>query len=45
MIEWKVLSIREEIRELHKSINNDMLVMAAILKDISRVILQERDEE
>ena len=45
LIERNVLSIREEIRELHKSINNDMLVMAAILKDISRVILQEKDEE
>ena len=45
VIERNVLSICKEMRELHKSINNDMLVMAAILKDISRVTLQERDEE
>ena len=45
VIERNVLSIREETRELHKSINNDMLVMTAILKDISRVTLQEKNEE
>ena len=45
VFERNVLSIREEIKELHKSVNNDMLVMAAILKDISRVILQERNQE
>ena len=45
VIERNVLSIREEMREFHKSINNDMLVMTAILKDISRVTLQEKVEE
>ena len=45
VIERNVLSMRKEIRELHNSINNDMLVMAAVLKDISRVTLQEKDEE
>lgn len=45
VIEKNILALREEIRELHKSINNDMLVMTAVLKDISRVTLQEKDEE
>ena len=45
VIERGVLSTREEIRELHKSINGDMLVMTAILKDISKVFLQDKDEE
>ena len=45
VIERNVFAIRKEIRELHKSMNNDMLVMTAILKDISRVTLQEKDEE
>jgi hypothetical protein len=45
VIEMNILALREEIRELHKSINNDMLVMTAVLKDISRVTLQEKDEE
>ena len=45
VIERNMFSIRKEIRELHKSMNNDMLVMTAILKDISRVTLQEEDEE
>ena len=45
VIERDVLSIHEEIRELHKSIDNDMLVMTAVLKDISRVALQEKEEE
>ena len=40
-----MFAIRKEIRELHKSMNNDMLVMTAILKDISRVSLQKDDEE
>lgn len=43
--ERNVLSIREEMREFHNSINNDMLVMTGILKDISRVTLQEKVEE
>ena len=45
VIERNVFAIRKEIRELHKSMNNDLLVMTAILKDISRVTLQEKDEE
>ena len=45
VIERNVFAIRKEIRELHKSMNNDMLVMIAVLKDISRVTLQEKDEE
>ena len=45
VIERNVFAIRKEIRELHKSMNNDMLVMTAVLKDISRVTLQEKDEE
>ena len=45
VIERNVFAIRKEIRELHKSMNNDLLVMNAILKDISRVTLQEKDEE
>ena len=45
VIERNILTLREEIRELHKSINNDLLVMTAVLKDISRVFLQEKDEE
>ena len=45
VIERNILSIREEMRELHKSINDDMLVMIAILKDISRVTFQDNDEE
>ena len=43
--ERNVLSICEEMREFHKSINNDMLVMTTILKDVSRVTLQEKVEE
>ena len=45
VVERGILSIREEMRELHKSINNDMLVMTAVLKDISKVVLQDKDEE
>ena len=45
VIEHNILSIREEIRELHKSINNDVLVMTAVLKDIYRVVLHDKDEE
>ena len=43
--ERNIFAIRKEMRELHKSMNNDMLVMTAVLKDISRVTLQEKDEE
>ena len=45
VIERNVFAIRKEIREIHKSMNNDMLVMTAILKDISRVTLQKKYDE
>lgn len=45
VIERNILALHEEIRELHKSINNNMLVMTVVFKDISRVTLQEKDEE
>ena len=45
VVERDVLSIRKEIRELHKSINNDVFVMAAVLKDISKVVLKDKHEE
>ncbi|GJQ96374.1 hypothetical protein Tco_0007513 [Tanacetum coccineum] len=44
MTEENIYSFRNEMREIHASINNDLKVLTSIIEDIYRVFLQESDD-
>ncbi|GKB25084.1 hypothetical protein Tco_0864485 [Tanacetum coccineum] len=45
MTEDNVYALREEMREIHASINNDLKVLTAIVEDITKVFLQDQNKE
>ncbi|GJY24358.1 ribonuclease H-like domain-containing protein [Tanacetum coccineum] len=44
MTEENIYSFRNEMREIHASINNDLKVLTPVIEDIYRVFLQESDD-
>ncbi|GKB79358.1 hypothetical protein Tco_0946253 [Tanacetum coccineum] len=45
MTEENMYALRKEMREIHTFINNDLKVLTAVVEDISRVLLQDINEE
>ncbi|GKC94214.1 hypothetical protein Tco_1159656 [Tanacetum coccineum] len=45
MMEENVHPLCTEMREIHASINNDLKVLTAVIKDIAKVFLKDQNEE